>query len=60
MPDKPTPAKTDDRPVVLRTNMGAGHEGAAGRFDRLAEIAYVQAFALAVSGASDLARPSPE
>jgi oligopeptidase B len=33
-------------PVLLRTNMGAGHGGASGRFDRLDEIAIVYAFAL--------------
>jgi oligopeptidase B len=33
-------------PVLLRTNMGAGHGGASGRFNRLDEIAIVYAFAL--------------
>jgi oligopeptidase B len=37
-------------PVVLRTNMGAGHGGAAGRFDRLSEVAIAYAFALQVVG----------
>ena len=31
--------KTDDRPLLLVTNMGAGHGGASGRYDRLREIA---------------------
>jgi len=38
--------KTDRNPLLLRINMDAGHGGAAGRFDRLEEVAYVYAFAL--------------
>jgi oligopeptidase B len=37
-------------PVLLRTNMGAGHGGASGRFERLDEIAIVYAFALWAMG----------
>jgi oligopeptidase B len=33
-------------PLLLRTNMGAGHGGASGRFNRLDEVAIVYAFAL--------------
>jgi oligopeptidase B len=33
-------------PVLLRTNMGAGHGGASGRFSRLDEVAIAYAFAL--------------
>jgi oligopeptidase B len=40
--------KTDDRLLILRTNMDAGHAGAAGRFDRLHETAFATAFALKV------------
>jgi oligopeptidase B len=43
---------TGGGPVVLRTNMGAGHGGAAGRFDRLQEVALAYAFALAMAGPS--------
>lgn len=42
--------KTDDSLLMLKTNMEAGHGGASGRFDRLKEVALVQAFALKVAG----------
>jgi oligopeptidase B len=43
--------KTDRNPVVLQTNLGAGHGGAPGRFDRLREVALATAFAVvAVNG----------
>ncbi|HUR44042.1 MAG TPA: prolyl oligopeptidase family serine peptidase, partial [Aestuariivirga sp.] len=38
--------KTDDKLLLLKTNMGAGHGGASGRFDRLKEVALVYAFGL--------------
>jgi oligopeptidase B len=44
--------KTDDRLIVFRTNMDAGHGGASGRFDRLQETAFATAFALKVVGRS--------
>jgi oligopeptidase B len=40
-------------PVVLRTNMGAGHGGASGRFDRLDEVAIAYAFALWAVGMAE-------
>ncbi|MBV8754096.1 MAG: S9 family peptidase [Hyphomicrobiales bacterium] len=46
--------KTGSDLVVLRTNMDAGHAGAAGRFDRLKEVALSYAFALMVAGAAEL------
>jgi oligopeptidase B len=42
--------KTDDRLLILRTNMEAGHGGASGRFERLEEIARIYAFILMVCG----------
>jgi oligopeptidase B len=38
--------KTDDRPLLLVTNLGAGHGGASGRYDRLREIARDYGFLL--------------
>ncbi len=40
--------KTDDNLLLLKTNMGAGHGGVSGRFDRLKEVAEVYAFGLKV------------
>ncbi|MCL4866702.1 MAG: hypothetical protein KJZ47_12480, partial [Gemmatimonadales bacterium] len=33
-------------PILLETNMGAGHGGASGRYDRLHEVALDYAFIL--------------
>lgn len=38
--------KTDDNVLVLKTNMGAGHFGASGRFNHLKEAAACYAFVL--------------
>jgi len=46
---------TGGGPVLLRTNMGAGHGGASGRFDRLDEVAIVYAFALWAVGITERA-----
>ncbi len=46
---------TGGGPVLLRTNMGAGHGGASGRFNRLDEVAIAYAFALWAAGLADQA-----
>ncbi len=43
-------SKTNGSRLLLRTNMGAGHGGASGRFDFLREIAFKYAFMLDVLG----------
>lgn len=42
--------KTDDNPLLLKTNMGAGHQGKSGRFDSLYETAEEYAFILKAFG----------
>jgi oligopeptidase B len=41
---------TDSNPVLLKTNMGAGHGGSSGRYDRLKEVAFDYAYALTEVG----------
>ncbi len=36
--------KTDDNVLMLKANMGAGHGGASGRYDRLKDVAFEYAF----------------
>jgi oligopeptidase B len=42
--------KTDRNRLLLRTNLGAGHAGASGRYDALRETAFKYAFVLDVLG----------
>jgi len=42
--------KTDDRPVLLRAHLEAGHGGKSGRFQRYREIAEEYAFVLGLAG----------
>jgi oligopeptidase B len=42
--------KIDDNLLLLKTNMGAGHGGASGRYDYLKETAFEYAFLLKVLG----------
>lgn len=39
--------KTDNNLLLLKTNLGAGHRGASGRYERLKEIAFEYAFLFA-------------
>ncbi len=45
--------KTDDNPLLLKTNMGAGHGGASGRYDFLHEVAFDYAFILKQMGLAE-------
>lgn len=45
--------KTDKNVILLRTNMGAGHGGSSGRYDRLKEIAFDYAYALTQVGITE-------
>ena len=38
--------KTDNNVLILKTNMGAGHGGASGRYERLKEVAFEYAFVI--------------
>ena len=42
--------KKDDNTILLKTNMGAGHGGSSGRYDRLKEVAFEYAYALSQVG----------
>ncbi|HEY6552469.1 MAG TPA: prolyl oligopeptidase family serine peptidase, partial [Vicinamibacteria bacterium] len=42
--------KTDQNPLILKTNMAAGHGGASGRYDALHEAAFDYAFILTQMG----------
>jgi oligopeptidase B len=42
--------KTDANPLILKTNMAAGHGGASGRYDFLREVAFDYAFILTQVG----------
>ncbi len=42
--------KTDRNPLLLKTNMGAGHQGRSGRYEALREVAQEYAFLIMVLG----------
>ncbi len=45
--------KTDDHPLILKTQMGAGHGGASGRYGWLADTAFEWSFLLDQLGLAD-------
>ncbi len=49
--------KTDDNPLVLHTNMEAGHGGASGRYRRYKETAMEYAFLLDLAGRAETSEP---
>jgi len=49
--------KNDDNRLLLKTNMGAGHGGASGRYDALKELAFDYAFILDRLGVSENTPP---
>lgn len=47
-------SNTGNRPILLKTNMAAGHGGSSGRFSRLEEVALNYAFALKAAGLNEV------
>jgi oligopeptidase B len=45
--------KTDDKTLLLKTDMGAGHMGPSGRYDARRDAAFVQSFILDAVGISE-------
>jgi oligopeptidase B len=45
--------KTDANPVLLKTQMTAGHGGISGRYERWKEVAFQYAWLLTTAGVSD-------
>jgi len=46
-------SKTDNNPLLLKTNMSSGHFGKTGRFAMLSDTALSQAFAICVTDSPD-------
>ena len=51
--------KTGPTPLLLKTNMAGGHGGSSGRYDRLKETAFDQAFVLSELGVPELPAAIP-
>jgi oligopeptidase B len=49
--------KTDQNPLLLHTNMEAGHGGASGRYQRYKETAMEYAFLLDLAGRAEVTEP---
>jgi oligopeptidase B len=49
--------KTDDNPLLFKTNLAGGHGGSSGRYDRLKEIAFRYAFMLDAVGLAAAVTP---
>ncbi len=52
--------KTDNNAVLLKVNMGAGHGGSSGRYERLREIAFDYAYILSQYGLTSLEKAKEE
>ena len=48
--------KTDDKTLLLKTNMGAGHGGASGRYERLKELAFEYSFVIDKIGTREVTK----
>ncbi|MGB0863038.1 MAG: S9 family peptidase [Saprospiraceae bacterium] len=48
--------KTDDNTLVLKTNMGAGHGGASGRYERIKEMAFEYSFVIDKIGTREIVK----
>jgi len=50
--------KTDDHPVLLKTEMGAGHMGPSGRYEAWRDEAFVLSFVLDALGMAEAKAPA--
>ena len=51
--------KTDNHPLLLKANLGAGHGGASGRYDALRETAFTMTFMLQQVGLAPAVASTP-
>jgi len=51
--------RTDNNMLLLKTNLGAGHGGASGRYDAFKEQAFIFAFILNQLGVEKGVQPNP-